>query len=174
MSRYILKVPAWQLFLAFVVGLFAAEAAALTIARFLEWNTQYGPYPTLRFGLVTLLLWTYPYLVGKAISQRARTARHRRVLAIILLAIFNNALSVYLTESFGPAWYIVLITVLVNIFCLLEVLSYPARELKSLQLKRRAQLPEYGRELLTFAAWPICVWWLQPALARAVRDQAEQ
>jgi hypothetical protein len=164
MTKSILSASALSLFVVFAGGVIVAEVVARVAATYFDWNRSYGPYPTLRYGLITLLLWTYPYLVGRALCRRAGTTGHRRVLWVILLAIINNVLSVYLTESYGPLWYLVLITVLLNVFCLLQVLSFPSRELKSLQLKRRATLPEYWRELLMFAAWPLCVWWLQPAI----------
>jgi hypothetical protein len=170
--KSILTTPAWKLFLAFLVGMLAAELVALYLARYLNWNMNYGPYQTLRFGLITLILWTYPYLVGRALSQRAgiRTA-HRQVLWIVLIALVNNVFSVYYTETYGPGWLALLITAVVNIFCLLAVYSFPARELKSIELNRRARFVECLREILQFLFWPVAVWWLQPTLTYIVIEQ---
>jgi len=162
MNKSILTVPAWKLFIAFIAGMIASELVALAAASFFDWNRHYGPYPTLRYGLMTLISWTYPYLVGRALSQRS--GAHWQVLAIIVVGIFINTVSVYFTEVYGVAWYVVLAVLSVNMLCLVKVLSFPARELKSMVLKRRAQFPEYWRELVQFTLWPFFVWRLQPLL----------
>jgi hypothetical protein len=175
MKQSILTVPAWILFLAFSAGIVSSEIAALVAASLFNWNMDYGPYPTLRFGLISLVWWSYPYLVGRALYQRSMApGKHRAILFVIMAAIVNNALSVYLIESYGLRWYIVLITIVVNVFSLVTVFSFPAMALRSIRLKRRARFPEAWNELLKFLLWPFCVWWLQPVLSSIGKTTVHQ
>ena len=165
----ILNTPPWKIFASFIIGVLASEFIALVTAKYFSWSMDYGPYPTLRYGLITLLMWVYPYFVGRELSRmRGSVTAHRLILWIGLLAVVNNIVSVYYTETFGVAWPVVLVTVLVNVFCLITVLSFPARELKSIELKRKSRFAEHWNELLQFMLWPFCVWWLQRRLTESV------
>jgi hypothetical protein len=166
MAKSILTLPAWKPLLAFIVCILFSQVIALAAAKYFNWSMDYGPYPTLRYTLIALILLTYPYFVGRALSRLAGSqTAHRRILWTFLLAIVNNVLSVYYTETYGLAWPVVLITLLVNIFCVIVIISFPARELKSIELKRNARFHEHFNELLQFMLWPFCVWRLQSRLA---------
>jgi hypothetical protein len=165
MNKSILTFPAWMLFVGFFLAATVADVAASMIGKNLGWDWDYGAFPTLRFGLISLVWWSYPYMVGRALSQQSYPRAHKAILLIVLLAIVNNALSVYLSEAYGVIWYIVLITIVMNVYCAIRVFAFPAIELKSRKLGRRARLPEAWSELLLFVLWPLCVWWTQQALA---------
>jgi hypothetical protein len=171
--RSILTVPAWKILLSFIAGVFSAEIIAWTFARYFNWNTEYGLYPTVRYALIILVWWTYPYLVGRALGRLAgKEKAGRQILLIILIAIVNNVFSVYYTETNGPAWQGILITSLINVYCIIAIFSFPARELKSIELGRRPYFYEILRELLQFMLWPLCAWRLQGRLT-AISTQRE-
>jgi hypothetical protein len=171
--RSILAVPAWRILLSFIAGVFAAEIIAWTLARYFNWNTDYGLYPTLRYALIILVWWTYPYLVGRALGKFAGNEKaDRQILVIILIAIVNNVFSVYYTETNGPSWQAILITALINVYCTIAIFSFPARELKSIEIGHRVYFHEIWRELLQFMLWPLFAWRLQGRLT-AISTQRE-
>ncbi len=159
MSKSILTIPPWVLFFSFCLGAIVIHFIALALAQYFGWSLDYGPYPTLRYALFTLLLWAYPYFVGLALSRTTGSrAIQQQMVLIVLVAIINNAFSVFFTETNGLVWYMILITILINIFCIVIVFTIPACELKSIELQRKAKLYEYWPEMIQFMIWPISVW----------------
>ena len=152
MTKSILTVSAWKLFIGFVVGMVAAQIIALVVATHFGWNPEYGPSPTLKYALMT----------------------HLRILLVVVMAIITNTLSVYFTEVYGVVSAVIGITVVANIFCLIAVISFPARELKSIELMRTARFWEFWRELMLFLLWPVSVWWLQPRLTTIETTESGQ
>jgi hypothetical protein len=175
MKESILTIPAWQLFLAFVIGSVISEISAFAAAAYFNWDLLYGPYPTLRVGLEMLIGLTYPYLVGCELSRRratgSRPTSHKRIILTLLVAIVVNLLSVYYMEVYGFLSIVAAMTALFNLIFLLTVISFPARELKSIELKRRAGFIESWKEMLQFMIWPVSVWWLQPTLTYIVIEE---
>jgi hypothetical protein len=168
MNKSILTAPAWKLFLAFVAGTLASVLIAFATAKYFNWNVYYGPHPTLRYALITMILWSYPYLVGRELIRKTRPAavlyEDRQMALIVFLALVNNIFIVYYTENYGLLWPVILLSMSVNIFCMIKVFSFPARELKSIKLNRRARSSEIWLEVILFVFWPLSVWWLQPTL----------
>lgn len=173
MRKTIFSTSPWVLFIAFFLGATAADVAASMVGKSLGWDWDYGAFPTLRFSLISLVWWSYPLLVTRALSITFDPGSYRKLLWVILLAVVNNALSVNLINTYGLIWYIILITAVINLFCAASVFVFPARALKSAELNRAARIYDYWREYLLFVLWPLCAWWLQPRLKSISHEAAK-
>jgi hypothetical protein len=54
---------------------------------------------------------------------------------------------------------------------MMKIFSFPARPLKSIELKRNAGIWEYTPEAFQFLFWPLGLWWTQPTINRIVTKE---
>ena len=51
-------------------------------------------------------------------------------------------------------------------FALLHIIAFPAKVLKSIELKREAKFGEYIGLFFMIIFWPFCIWFIQPRINR--------
>lgn len=65
----------------------------------------------------------------------------------------------------GPAAGIIILS------CLIFLSSLPAKQLKSIELKRNAGVWEYVPDTFNFLLWPLGIFWIQPRLNRLLEKR---
>lgn len=113
-----------------------------------------------------VLYFSYPVIIGLKLNkvvagqEKFRSTSPRLITTCIV--IMTTSFIMGLTLPIESPWdYLIPLTV---IPCFLFVLSWPARPLKSIELRRNAGIWEYIPDAFQFIVWPMGVWWIQPRL----------
>jgi hypothetical protein len=126
-------------------------------------------YRTTVFLLTFPLYLSYPMLIGRDLNiQLSRQGKFkpssiRSLIVPSIVLIINFLIGLYLER---PIMWITLSLTAINLICLLRIVSVPARQLKSIELRRNAGVWEYVPETFQFLYWPLGVWWTQPRINR--------
>ncbi len=167
MTQIILKSTHWAIFLGIVLLTFLAEYLTDITASLLLYDFQTDEYRAIRTTLTTLILLPYPLFAGFELDDRlAKCEKFERVprwrpIAFVMIFLTTSFLAIITTERGSLAFFGL---GAINIVSFLGVFSFPARRLKSIELRRNAGIWEYTPETFQFLVWPLGVWWLQPRL----------
>jgi hypothetical protein len=166
MGKTVLKRKNWEIFLVFIAVQFLV-LPTIIIVSFL-----FGPGPEsvtvqlIEFFVTGLVYFSYPVMVGLKLNQLVSGQEKFKVTStqfiMTCIIIMTTGYILGLTLNIGRPWYYLIpMTVLP---CFLIILSWPARPLKSIELRRNAGIWEYVPEAFQFIVWPLGVWWIQPRL----------
>jgi hypothetical protein len=164
----------WVIFIAFFAVMVGKEVILEFIAN--TFNLDWGDkgYTIGEFLLTMPVYFSYPFLVGyelnvklKGHTKFERLATHYLVIITgLFFAAYMTRLSVI--DSGSPSDYLLWT---INVVCWLILFSVPAKQLKSIELKRNAGIWEYVPETFQFTCWPLGVWWIQPRLNKTATKE---
>lgn len=113
-----------------------------------------------------LLLISYPFLTWKRLSHLLSSqvlferTDSRKVIAAVIAVVVLSMAAPLVTGRFPQDIAVSLILlVLLSFIC-----GAPAKQLKSIELKRNAGVWEYFPEAFQFLIWPLGVLWIQPRI----------
>ena len=166
MNRSILKRKNWEIFIVFIAVQFLVLPTIVTL------SFLFGPGPEsitvqlIEFLATGALYFSYPVIVGLRLNNMVAGQEKFKLTSIqfITTCIITMTTSYIVGLSFDIAkpWeYLIPLTI---IPCFLVVASWPARPLKSIELRRNAGMWEYIPDAFQFILWPLGVWWIQPRL----------
>ena len=162
--KILLKLKHWQLFPLLILTLFISN---FTWVGFELLNTLL----TLT-GFLIYMIWYFvigmeltEYLPNKIVLGRTIFIINGFVLLVstmVLVIFFDGS---YSTNSFiGFVWIVYLI------YAIFQFFMFPAKVLKTIELKREATLGDYLWCFLLMIFWPAGVWWIQPKLNRIIKE----
>jgi hypothetical protein len=167
MRMDILTVREWKLFLISAFILLATFILIESITSFLE-----SEIVTFLGGLVILAVYfIYPVWVGLLLrdmlsSQPHYTRRSNASLILdgCLIAVAYGAQEIRYQR--GEASIFLGVIGVLGVVGIVRLASFPAHEIKSIELKRNAGLWEYVSEAFQMLYWPLGVLWMQPRINR--------
>jgi hypothetical protein len=167
MDTRILTQKHWVIFISFLALTVLAEVVVSFIAHIFNFGWLGRPRQVSEFLLQMPLYFSYPFLIGNALNHRLKGHTKFERLATLHLAIIAGLFfGAYLLRlaviDTGSAFDLLLWSI--NVVCWLILFSVPAKQLKSIELKRNAGIWEYVPETFQIICWPLGVWWLQPRL----------
>jgi hypothetical protein len=168
MTFDILTTKAWVIFLffLFIVG------PTVILMDYIGIVFDYEPVAILGQIVLLSIYFLYPMLVGfrlRAIlsSQPLYTKRKNTSLAIDCCIIAIAYVTTELFQVHGKAPNIFLAIVgIAGLVSFIRLGSFPAHEIKSIELKRNAGIWEYVSETFQMIYWPLGVLWMQPRINR--------
>lgn len=166
----------WEIFLGFILVTLLTNVILDAVLGYFG----YSPFDKLsratNFLLTFPLYLSYPFLVGQDLNTRLnRQSKFKPTSTSSLIIPLSTLIVIYFIGLFyldqnSPIWIIVLLMA-INLFLMMKIFSFPARPLKSMELKRNAGLWEYTPEAFQFLCWPLGVWWTQPTINRLVTKE---
>jgi hypothetical protein len=155
----ILTIRHWQIILLIFALMLPFGITVQLLSHFLPYRWASSFFDLLSLGLLV----SYPFLVWNKLNTLLRGEtlyeRTERKSMIILIALVGAAQIVRMAFPYQPPRYVAA-GVFVISFTLL--CAAPAKQLKSIELKRNAGVWEYVPEAFLFFMWPLGVLWLQP------------
>ena len=165
MTKDILTTKHWAIFLLFLV--------AFALLNLL--GDYFGVSPgdkdkVLKLPVLMIFL-IYPLLVG----QRLRSILSAHVLfkaksnVSLVLDFFLLAIP-YFIIRFADSKNLLLngVFAVIGSVGFVRISAYPARELRSIELRRNAGIWEYTWETLQILYWPMGIWWIQPRINKII------
>lgn len=169
MRLSILKQRHWTIFIAFLVCMLGAHLIVEFIADIFDLRWFDKSKQVTEFLLTMPVLFSYPFLVDQQLRSKLKgQVNFKRTTNSYLIIVTVLFLATYLLTIFAAEFESIVFYVLgiINALCMLTLFSFPARLLKSIELKRNAGLWEYVPETFQFLCWPLGVWWIQPRLSK--------
>lgn len=115
---------------------------------------------------------TYPVLTWHRLNQVLadeplfeRTKRKHVILATVVSLMTPIIVPVSIYEPVAIA------TGVIYLLCWIFLCSLPAKQLKSIELKRNAGVWEYAPDTFNFLLWPLGIFWIQPRLNRLLEKR---
>ena len=174
MKELILTRKHWQVFIGLLVGLFLAEYLVDIVANVLGYQFLSKEYTAIRLLLTTPVVISYPLFIGLGLNARLRDKEkfqqttYWRPLLLTVIFLATYLLVIFVVDNESIEFYGLGV---INATSLISIFSFPARRLKSIELKRNAGIWEYTPETFQFLCWPLGIWWTQPRLNKiATRD----
>ncbi len=166
MGKAILRRKNWEIFLVFITVQFLVLPTIMTVSFLLGPGPESITVQLIEFFATGLLYFSYPVVVGLKLNQIVSQQEKFKVTSTQFITtcviIMTTAYILRLTLHVGQPWgYLI---PLVGVPCFLFISSWPARPLKSIELRRNAGIWEYVPEAFQFIVWPLGVWWIQPRL----------
>jgi hypothetical protein len=166
MDNLILKRKNWQIFIVYYFLQLAVVFPLNILIHLFAPRPENVLFQLIEFFLSMGLYFSYPILVGLRLNTMLTAHRNFKltsVKSIIICLIVVATLYVFdLTFDVPLPWYYLFPLTLIP--CALIGASWPARPLKSIELRRNAGIWEYIPDAFQFVFWPLGVWWLQPRL----------
>jgi hypothetical protein len=175
MRKTILERKNWEIFLVFI----AIQFLVLPTIVIMSW--LFGPGPDtvtvqlIEFFASGTLYFSYPIIVGHRLNHILAGHENLKLTSVQVI----RACIIVMTISYvvGLSWDIAepwaYLIPLTAIPCFLVITSWPARPLKSIELRRNAGIWEYIPEAFQFILWPLAVWWIQPRLNDIDKDKIQ-
>lgn len=169
MRQLILTSRHWQIFIAFLAMILLAEYLVDIISNLFSYDFLSNQYRATRILLTTPVVLSYPLLAGFGLddklkdSEKFQRTTNWRLLALTVIFLATYLLAIFSVDNDSIIFYGLSA---INIASFVSLSSFPARRLKSIELKRNAGIWEYTPEAFQFLCWPLGVWWTQPRINR--------
>lgn len=166
MATDILKVKSWVIFLAFLL----IVGPIVVLMDYIVFSLG-NPLVTICGRLFVLAVYfLYPMLVGlKLRSLLALQTLYNRRNSVSLILDSSMVLIPYMLTGFfelhGELSNVVAIAIAATgVIGIVRIASFPAHEIRSIELRRNAGIWEYVSETVQMIYWPIGVLWMQPRI----------
>jgi hypothetical protein len=166
MKKTILERKNWEIFIV-LIGMQLLVLPTITVLSYLGGPGQESLFFQLAEFLGTMTLYfSYPVMVGlklnKMLARQQKFNGTTTRFIVACLFIMTTSYIVDLSVDIAEPWHYVIPLTLIP--CFVFVAAWPARPLKTIELRRNAGIWEYIPDAFQFIVWPLGVWWIQPRL----------
>jgi hypothetical protein len=173
--KFLLKLQHWQLFLV-MWGMLPVVLCFLMFAHVVPPLGLILYQSVLMFSLfaISAWLWTIATELHKKLPADVKLSVWQFKIFFLIPFVYFPGLLIWLSSGLSKVAGVVLtfpiITVLhlCSLFCILLVLRFAAKIMKSVEIGRMATFSDYAGELLLICFLPLGVWALQPRLNRLI------
>ena len=175
MAKTILDLKHWHLLLTYIALIVVASVVGDWILMAFDFPVWTPEFRSISLHITTpIILVTYPIVTGNKLrsllpANGFKKFRPETVVIVGLSWPATEAVAIFIADRTSALAVSISI---VGLAALLVLNSYPARQLKSIELRRDATLWEYIPETFQFLAWPLGIFWLQPRLNRLAEKAA--
>lgn len=161
----ILHLKHWQvfllLFLFMIVGNFEVE----------DWPVTNQILGTTGFLLYLGTLITYGHYLYDLLPKNVELNYNLFIVNCFILIATVFVLTFLLEKTEISASGLYALPIFYLFYALWHAVAFPAKALRSIELKREAKLEEYIGMFIMVILWPICIWFIQPRVNRIAEQE---